>query len=136
MVILLIGGFIMLLMVIAYITGIRATYDTREVFQITKNIFDYGDALTICQKIGVQMATKEQVKKAAAAGARWKNLGWVSCGEAYYPNGSFGMVGGKIPPQVKLGVNCYGIKPTQTAAKKLSIAHWNGPLKWSLWSRS
>lgn len=116
---------IVLLFLILVVTS---NLDHREVFQISNNVFDYGEACDVCPKIGAKMATKEQLASAAADGANWENLGWISCGEAYRPNGST-IVGGRIPTQIKLGVHCYGDRP-RSAPKKLSIAPWN-MFRWS-----
>lgn len=104
---------------------------TNEVFNIENNIFTYYDAPAICKAYGAELASFEQVKKAYNKGASWCNYGWTKGQMALYPTqydnwkklqqgppeyrkvcGRPGLNGGYFEnPNLKFGVNCYGIKP-------------------------
>lgn len=106
-----------------------------EVFNVAQNKFTYYDAEPLCNALGAELATYEQVKDAWANGADWCNYGWVKGQMAIYPTqkqtydklqmgpadqrnvcGTVGVNGGFFDnPEFKYGVNCYGQKPTQTA---------------------
>ena len=114
----------------------RSTGDGREVFNIKDNIYSYHQSQLTCQRYGATLATGEQMAKAHSNGANWCHLGWLQGQQAYYPTqseqireaekwpkelregcGQVGLNGGTYPPQLKLTVNCYGIKPrTQSAS--------------------
>jgi hypothetical protein len=105
-----------------------------EVFNVSKNDFPYYDAEPLCRALGAELATYDQVKEAWSKGADWCNYGWVKGQAAVYPiqeetwkrvqagpeenRGSCGMVGlngGYFEnPELKFGVNCYGVKPLQS----------------------
>ncbi len=101
-----------------------------EVFNLKDNQYTYTMANKVCQKYGARLATAEELATAHANGANWCNLGWVTEQHAYYPTnleqikqasnwpeelregcGHVGLNGGQYPSQLKLSVNCYGIKP-------------------------
>jgi len=106
-----------------------------EVFNISKNDFNYYDAEPLCKALGAELATYEQVKDAYGKGADWCNYGWVKGQVAVYPTqqatweelqksdeedrgacGKPGVNGGYFDnPDMKFGVNCYGPKPSQSA---------------------
>jgi hypothetical protein len=106
-----------------------------EVFNIAQNKFAYYDAEPLCNALGAELATYEQVKDAWENGADWCNYGWVKGQMAVYPTqketydklqmgpvdqrnvcGTVGLNGGYFDnPEFKYGVNCYGKKPSQTA---------------------
>jgi hypothetical protein len=106
-----------------------------EVFNIAQNKFTYYDAEPLCNALGAELATYEQVKDAWEIGADWCNYGWVKGQMAVYPTqketydklqmgpvdqrnvcGTVGLNGGYFDnPEFKYGVNCYGKKPSQTA---------------------
>jgi len=105
-----------------------------EVFNVSKNEFTYYDAEPLCKALGAQLATYDQVKAAWSKGADWCNYGWVKGQTAVYPIqeetykkiqsgpeedrdscGTAGLNGGFFDnPELKFGVNCYGIKPAQS----------------------
>jgi len=106
-----------------------------EVFNVSQNKFTYYDAEPLCNALGAELATYEQVKDAWSNGADWCNYGWVKGQMAVYPTqkqtydklqmgpadqrgacGVVGLNGGYFDnPEFKYGVNCYGNKPSQTA---------------------
>jgi hypothetical protein len=106
-----------------------------EVFNVAQNKFTYYDAEPLCNALGAELATYEQVKDAWSNGADWCNYGWVKGQMAVYPTqkqtydklqmgpadqrnvcGTVGLNGGYFDnPEFKYGVNCYGQKPTQSA---------------------
>ena len=108
----------------------------KGVFNVSANDFSYYDAEPLCNALGAQLATYDQVKDAWEKGADWCNYGWVKGQVAVYPTqkdtfeklqqgpederyacGTPGVNGGYFDnPEMKFGVNCYGSKPTQTAA--------------------
>jgi hypothetical protein len=106
-----------------------------EVFNVSKNDYTYYDAEPLCKALGAQLATYDQVKDAFERGADWCNYGWVKGQVAVYPTqkgtwdsiqqgpaeergacGKPGLNGGYFDnPELRFGVNCYGIKPNQSA---------------------
>jgi len=109
-------------------------YGNPEVFNISKNEFTYYDAEPLCKALGAELATYDQVKEAWGKGADWCNYGWVKGQAAVYPTqretwdrvqsgpegtedscGVPGLNGGYFDnPEIKFGVNCYGVKPNQS----------------------
>ena len=105
-----------------------------EVFNVSKNEFTYYDAEPLCSALGAELATYDQVKEAWSKGADWCNYGWVKGQAAVYPTqedtynkvqsgpdeeknscGMVGLNGGYFEnPELKFGVNCYGVKPVQS----------------------
>ena len=105
-----------------------------EVFNVSKNEFTYYDAEPLCRALGAELATYDQVKEAWSKGADWCNYGWVKGQAAVYPIqedtydkiqagpeedrnscGAVGLNGGFFEnPEMKFGVNCYGVKPAQS----------------------
>ena len=105
-----------------------------EVYNVSKNDFTYYDAEPLCRALGAELATYDQVKEAWSKGADWCNYGWVKGQAAVYPIqeetynkvqagpeedrnscGTVGINGGFFDnPELKFGVNCYGVKPTQS----------------------
>jgi len=105
-----------------------------EVYNVSKNDFTYYDAEPLCRALGAELATYDQVKEAWSKGADWCNYGWVKGQAAVYPTqeetydkvqggpeedrnscGTVGMNGGYFDnPELKFGVNCYGVKPPQS----------------------
>jgi hypothetical protein len=106
-----------------------------EVFNIAQNKFTFYDAEPLCNALGAELATYEQVKNAWESGADWCNYGWVKGQMAVYPTqkatydrlqsgredergacGTVGINGGYFDnPEFKYGVTCYGKKPEQSA---------------------
>lgn len=111
-----------------------------QVFNIARNIYNYHEAEPLCKAFGAELATYEQVKESYDRGADWCNYGWSKGQLALYPTqqetydklqhegrteeerdscGVPGVNGGYFPnPDQKFGVNCYGIRPAETALDK------------------
>jgi hypothetical protein len=108
--------------------------EQKEVFNISKNEYNYYDAEPLCRALGAELATYDQVKQAWSKGADWCNYGWVKGQAAVYPTqeetwkkiqsgpdenknscGVPGLNGGYFDnPEMRFGVNCYGNKPPQS----------------------
>jgi len=109
---------------------------SKEVFNVSSNEFTYYDAEPLCMALGAELATYDQVKQAWSKGADWCNYGWVKGQVAVYPTqketwdklqtgpedekyacGQPGVNGGAFDnPEMRFGVNCYGVKPPQSAS--------------------
>jgi hypothetical protein len=118
----------------------------QEVFNVSKNSYTYYDAEPLCKALNSELATYEQVKQAYAQGAEWCNYGWVKGQMAVYPTqkGTFDMLqsgpenqrmscgkpglnGGYFDnPELRYGVNCYGVKPDQKAHDATAVAAGDG----------
>lgn len=113
----------------------------KEVFNVADNHYTFADAEPLCKALGAELATYDQVKDAWNSGADWCNYGWVKGQAAIYPTqqetfeklqnegtedarlqcGQVGINGGYFDnPELRFGVNCYGVKPSES---KNSIAH-------------
>jgi len=108
---------------------------SKEVFNVSMNEYTYYDAEPLCLALGAELATYEQVKTAWDKGADWCNYGWSKGQMAVYPTqketwnklqngppdqkgacGQPGVNGGYFDnPEMRFGVNCYGVKPDQSA---------------------
>lgn len=111
----------------------------KEVFNISRNIYTYGDASAVCSAVGADLATYDQVKESHAKGADWCNYGWTKGQMAVYPTqtstweklqkgspeyrnacGRPGVNGGYFDnPELRFGVNCYGIKPPRNETDEM-----------------
>tara|TARA_B100001094_G_scaffold312463_1_gene349148 strand:+ start:959 stop:1903 length:945 start_codon:yes stop_codon:yes gene_type:complete len=114
----------------------------KEVFNIDQNIFTYKDAISVCKAYDSELATQEQVENAYKKGANWCNYGWTKSNDNktapalfitqqnYYDKlqqgpesernncGKPGINGGYFTDlNVKLGANCYGVKPEPDPTK-------------------
>jgi hypothetical protein len=118
----------------------------REVFSVNSNKYTYSDAEPLCKALGAELATYEQVKEAWDKGADWCNYGWVKGQVAVYPTqvstweklqngpedqrracGRPGVNGGHFDnPELRFGVNCYGVKPAQSKHDANQIAKREG----------
>ena len=106
----------------------------KQVFNIPGNTYTYEDGKAICKAYGGDLATYEQVENAYNNGGEWCNYGWSDKQMALFPTqqktynnlqqikghehdcGRPGLNGGYIAnPDIKFGVNCYGIKPRITS---------------------
>jgi hypothetical protein len=125
-------------------------YNKPEVFNVVESAYCFPEAENVCKKYNARLASKSQLDDAQKKGANWCNLGWLTAQEAYYPTqseqitiaekwpkqlqnacGQVGLNGGSYPAQLKLSVNCYGIKP----ADLVNINPWNTiTQKWSQYS--
>lgn len=111
----------------------------KEVFNISRNIYTFNDAAAVCAAAGAELATYDQVKSAYDDGADWCNYGWTKGQMAVYPTqkntweklqkaspefrnacGQPGVNGGYFDnPELRFGVNCYGVKPAKKASDEL-----------------
>jgi hypothetical protein len=118
----------------------------QEVFNISKNSYTYYDAEPLCKALNAELATYEQVKNAYSKGADWCNYGWVKGQMAVYPTqqstwddlqkgpeeqrlscGHPGLNGGFFDnPELRFGVNCYGVKPDQKAHDATDVSAGDG----------
>jgi LPXTG-motif cell wall-anchored protein len=114
----------------------------KEVFNVSSNRYAYADAEPLCKALGAELATYDQVKEAWDSGADWCNYGWSKGQLALYPTqestwkelqdgpeeqkgvcGRPGLNGGYFDnPDLRFGVNCYGVKPAQSAHDAREIA--------------
>jgi hypothetical protein len=114
----------------------------KEVFNVSSNRYAYADAEPLCKALGAELATYDQVKEAWDSGADWCNYGWAKGQLALYPTqestwkelqngpdeqkgvcGRTGINGGYFDnPDLRFGVNCYGVKPAQSAHDAREIA--------------
>lgn len=114
----------------------------KQVFNVARNLYTFGEAEPLCRAFGAELATYDQVKEAHAAGADWCNYGWVKGQLAVYPTqkstyeklqhgpekdrmscGMPGVNGGYFPnAEQRFGVNCYGPRPAETALDE-RVAH-------------
>tara|TARA_B100001287_G_scaffold276159_1_gene286019 strand:- start:1227 stop:2105 length:879 start_codon:yes stop_codon:yes gene_type:complete len=102
----------------------------KEVFHIFGNKYNYNEAKEACKVYDAKLATYEQVEQAYNNGANWCSYGWSEDQMAFFPTqqsvynelkqipghendcGRPGINGGYMKnPNIKFGVNCYGIKP-------------------------
>ena len=106
---------------------------SKEVFNVATNDYTYYDAEPLCKALGAELANYDQVQKSWERGADWCNYGWVKGQMAVYPTqketydrvqngppdqknscGTVGLNGGYFDnPEMKMGVNCFGVKPDQ-----------------------
>ncbi len=115
--------------------------DGPEVFNVSDNVYNYEDAKLICKAYDAELATYSQIEKSYNAGGEWCNYGWSANQLALFPTqqstydglqkipghendcGRPGINGGYIDnPNVKFGVNCYGIKPKMTPEEEAALA--------------
>lgn len=108
-----------------------------EVFNISNNLFTFDDATKVCKSFDAQLATYDQIEDAYQNGAEWTSYGWSDGQHAYFPTqkdtwaslqkvkghehdlGRPGVNGGYFAnPNVRFGVNCYGIKPAMSNSEK------------------
>lgn len=108
-----------------------------EVFNISNNLYSYQDAKAVCKAMGSRLATYDEIEDAYNNGAEWGTYGWSEDQHAYFPTqketwsklqkvkghehdlGRPGVNGGYFSnPNVRFGVNCYGVKPPMTDAEK------------------
>ncbi len=103
-----------------------------EVFNIRNNMYTYDDAQSVCASYGARLASYSEVEEAYQDGGEWCNYGWSEGQMALFPTqkstwellqknknpkikqacGRPGVNGGFIDnPEVRFGINCYGVKP-------------------------
>ena len=108
---------------------------TKEVFNVSTNDYTFYDSEPLCLALGAELASYDQVKEAWNKGADWCNYGWTKGQLAIYPTqketwnklqngpadqksacGRPGVNGGYFDnPEMRFGVNCYGVKPDQSS---------------------
>jgi hypothetical protein len=110
---------------------------TSEVYHVPGNRFTYHDAKAVCKAFDGELANYNQVNDENKKGASWCSYGWTKDQLGLYPTsqsdwtklqekeghkydcGLPGINGGYVPnPHTKLGANCYGVKPKQSALEK------------------
>ena len=103
----------------------------KEVFHIAENKFTYEQANDLCKHYNSRLATYDEIENAYNNGATWCNYGWSEDQMAFFPTqkkvyndlkkipghgndcGRPGVNGGYFKnPNIKFGVNCYGVKPS------------------------
>lgn len=102
-----------------------------EVFNVSNNLYTYDDAQAICKSMDSRLATYDEIETAYNNGAEWCTYGWSDGQLALFPTqketwnklqsgdckkknscGRPGVNGGYFQnPNIKFGVNCFGIKP-------------------------
>ena len=106
-----------------------------EVFNVSNNLYTYDDAKAVCRSMGSRLATYDEIEASYMGGAEWTSYGWSEGQHAYFPTqketwarlqgikghehdlGRPGVNGGYFEnPNVRLGVNCYGVRPQMSAA--------------------
>ena len=110
--------------------------DKNEVFHISGNKYAYEEAEPICKAHGARLATYDDIEKSYMRGGEWCEYGWSDNQLALFPTqkktwsklqsednknicGRPGINGGYMEnPNIRFGVNCYGIKPDITNKEK------------------
>lgn len=115
-------------------------FETKEVFNISNNIYTYDEAQSVCKIFDAEVATYSQIEAAYNKGGEWCNYGWSEGQMALFPTqletweklqqsddtsckpdkpsvknscGRPGINGGYMAnPYLRFGVNCYGKKPS------------------------
>ena len=114
----------------------------KEVFHVTKNVYDYKEAEALCKAYESDLASYDEVKNAQEKGAEWCAYGWSKDQLALFPTqketydklqkikghendcGRPGINGGYIAnPKARFGVNCYGYKPGITPMESEVLAN-------------
>jgi hypothetical protein len=112
-----------------------ASGSKEEVFNVSNNLYTYEDAKAVCRAMGARLAKYDEIEASYMGGAEWTSYGWSEGQHAYFPTqkatwarlqelkghehdlGRPGVNGGYFAnPNVRLGVNCYGVRPQITAA--------------------
>jgi hypothetical protein len=117
----------------------------KEVFNISNNMYTYEDAQAVCSSYNAELATYSQIEQSYHGGGEWCNYGWSDNQMIFFPTqkstwdklqknpktknncGRPGINGGYMAnPNLKFGVNCYGVKPKpSTYESKLMNAKVN-----------
>ena len=101
-----------------------------EVFNVSNNLYTFDDAPNVCSALGARLASYDEIEDAYKKGADWCTYGWSENQMGFFPTqketwtklqsnkamknscGRPGVNGGYMPnPKMRLGVNCYGVKP-------------------------
>ena len=129
------------------VTDICNNIVKKEVFHIPGNKFTFHDAKAVCKAFDSEIATYDQLKNAQQNGASWCSYGWSEDQLALFPTnekdwnklknksdnrydcGLPGINGGHVKnTHIKLGANCYGIKPEKSQLEKDLESNKNNPL--------
>ena len=114
---------------------------SKTVYNVSQNIYTFYDAPAVCKALNGTLATYDQVVTAHKEGADWCNYGWIQGQKAVYPTqkrtweklqkgsptlakscGQPGVNGGHFDnPELRFGVNCYGIRPPKTALDENTV---------------
>jgi len=111
--------------------------EKEQVFNVSNNIYTYDDAKAVCKAFNARLSTYDEIEAAYDHGAEWCNYGWSQGQMAYFPTqkdtwtklqdsdlnknscGRPGINGGHFTdPNLKFGVNCFGIKPKPSDVEK------------------
>ena len=103
----------------------------KQVFHIPSNTFTFNDSKLLCDAYDSKLASFDEIEKSYEMGSDWCGYGWSEGQMALYPTqrdkwnklqtkkghendcGHPGINGGYISDEnIKLGVNCYGFKPS------------------------
>ena len=114
-------------------TATPTTGPIKEVFNISNEVYDYEDAKQVCSIYDSRLATYDEIEESYNTGGEWCTYGWSEQQMVFYPTqketykklqnnkltankcGRPGINGGYISnPNMKFGVNCYGVKPKPT----------------------
>lgn len=106
-----------------------------EVFHVPGNKYTYKQAKAVCKAFNSEIANYSQIEDAYNNGGEWCSYGWSADQMALFPTqkvtweklqkkskcgtngdcGRPGINGGYMAnPNIRFGVNCYGIKPEET----------------------
>ena len=118
-------------------SGDKNPQPAEEVFNVSNNLYTYEEAPHVCAALGARLASHDEIKGAYEKGADWCSYGWSQNQMGFFPTqketweklqsntarknscGSPGVNGGYMPNyKMRLGVNCYGVKP-QASEKDL-----------------
>lgn len=105
----------------------------KEVYNVANNNYSYTEAKAVCQAYDARLATYNEIEQAYEKGGEWCNYGWSDDQMIYFPTqkstwqdlqkdpakkhscGRPGVNGGFMAnPDLKFGVNCFGVKPKFT----------------------
>jgi hypothetical protein len=106
-----------------------------EVFHVPGNKYTYKQAKAVCKAFNSEIANYSQIEDAYNNGGEWCSYGWSADQMALFPTqkvtweklqkkskcgtngdcGRPGINGGYMAnPNIRFGVNCYGVKPEET----------------------
>lgn len=104
--------------------------EERQVFHVSGNKYRYEDAEPICKALGAELANYDNIEESYKKGGEWCGYGWSEGQMAFFPTqkktweelqsseknknacGRPGINGGYMAnPNIRFGVNCYGVKP-------------------------
>jgi hypothetical protein len=117
---------------------------TEEVFHVQNNLYAYRDAEAVCSALGATLADYKQVEQHYQNGGEFCGYGWSADQMALFPTqqktwdelqkgkspnscGRPGVNGGKFDPEMKFGVNCFGVKPQPTEQDKMCVQNSSSP---------